>query len=168
MRPRKRPLYNETMYIDRIELTFDAAHRLAGYAGKCASPHGHSFRAEVFVAVRELDELGLAVDFRELKGRLKAWIDGHWDHAFLIGDGDVALIEALRALPEAKLYVFRGVNPSTEALARELFDVARREFGDIVQRVRVWESPTQYAEYVPELHLLETASGGVLRVGTSA
>jgi 6-pyruvoyltetrahydropterin/6-carboxytetrahydropterin synthase len=138
------------MFIDRIELTFDAAHRLVGYAGKCASLHGHTFRAEVFVAVRELDGLGLAVDFRELKGRLKTWVDGHWDHAVLLGDGDTALVEALRAVPETRLYTFRGVNPSTEVLARELFGVARREFGTIVERVRIWESPTQYAEYVPD------------------
>lgn len=137
------------MYIDRIELTFDAAHRLVGYPGTCASLHGHTFRAEVFVAVRELDPLGLAVDFRELKGRLKAWIDGHWDHAVLLGDGDTTLVEALRAVPETRLYLFRGVNPSTEVLARELFGIARREFGTIVERVRIWESPTQYAEYVP-------------------
>lgn len=139
------------MFIDRIELTFDAAHRLVGDLGKCASPHGHTFRAEVFVAVRELDALGLGVDFRELKGRLKTWIDEHWDHAFLAGEGDSVLVEALRAVPETRLYLFRGVNPSTEALARELFGVAAREFGAIVDRVRVWESPTQYAEYVPDV-----------------
>jgi 6-pyruvoyltetrahydropterin/6-carboxytetrahydropterin synthase len=139
------------MYVVRIELTFDAAHRLQGYPGKCASPHGHSFKAEVFVAVRNLDALGLAVDFRELKGRLKAWIDEHWDHAFLAAESDTALVEALRALPGTRLYLFRDANPSTEVLARELFGVARREFGTAVERVRVWESPTQYAEYVPDV-----------------
>ncbi|MDQ3700587.1 MAG: 6-carboxytetrahydropterin synthase [Chloroflexota bacterium] len=146
------------MFIDRIELTFDAAHRLVGDHGKCASPHGHTFRAEVFVAVRDLDALGMGVDFRELKGRLKGWIDAHWDHAFLAGDGDTALIEALRSVPESRLYLFRGVNPSTEALARELFGVAAREFGTIVERVRVWESPTQYAEYIPDFIPLAAAT----------
>jgi 6-pyruvoyltetrahydropterin/6-carboxytetrahydropterin synthase len=139
------------MFIDRIELSFDAAHRLLGYPGKCASPHGHSFRAEVFVAVRELDAGGLGIDFHELKGRLREWIDAHWDHAFLASDADTALVEALRALPGTRLYLFRGVNPSTEVLARELFGVARREFGAAVARVRVWESPTQYAEYIPDV-----------------
>jgi 6-pyruvoyltetrahydropterin/6-carboxytetrahydropterin synthase len=138
------------MYVDRIEVSFDAAHRLVGYPGTCASLHGHSFRAEVFVAVRDLDALGLGVDFRELKGRLRSWLNEHWDHAVLLGEGDVALLEALRALPEMRLYVFRSANPSTEVLARELFGVARRELGDVVQRVRVWESPTQYAEYIPD------------------
>ena len=139
------------MYLLRIELSFDAAHRLADYPGKCASPHGHSFRAEVFVAVPELDGLGLGVDFRELKGRLKAWVDANWDHAFLAAESDTALVEALRTVPGARLYLFPDANPSTEVLARELFGVAREAFGDVVQRVRVWESPTQYAEYLPDV-----------------
>jgi 6-pyruvoyltetrahydropterin/6-carboxytetrahydropterin synthase len=102
------------------------------------------------VAVPELDGLGLGVDFRELKGRLKAWVDANWDHAFLAAEGDTALVEALRTVPGVRLYLFPDANPSTEVLARELFGVAREAFGDVVQRVRVWESPTQYAEYIPD------------------
>ena len=51
------------MYLLRIELSFDARTAWRTTPG-CASPHGHSFRAEVFVAVPELDGLGLGVDFR--------------------------------------------------------------------------------------------------------
>ena len=138
------------MYVDRVEIAFDAGHRLLGHGGKCAAPHGHTYRAELFVATRELDGLGLALDFGDLKGPMKAWIDAHWDHAFLLNDADTRLVEALRAVPESKLYLFRGVNPSAEAMARELFGVARERLGDLVQRVRVWESPTQYAEFVPD------------------
>lgn len=138
------------MYVARVELTFDAAHRLLGYPGKCASAHGHTFRAEIVVATRELDALGLTLDFRDLKAGLKEWVDAHWDHAFLLNDRDTALVEALRAAPECKLYLFRAVNPSTEVIARALFDEARRRFGAVVQRVRVWETPTQYAEYVQD------------------
>ena len=138
------------MYVVRVELTFDAAHRLLGYAGKCASAHGHTFRAEVVVASSALDEMGLAVDFRELKSGLRAWVDAQWDHAFLLNDRDAALIAALRAVPECKIYLFRGVNPSTEAIAKALFDEACRQFGPVVQKVRIWETPSQYAEYLPE------------------
>ncbi len=135
------------MYLARIEVVFDAAHRLLGYAGKCASVHGHTFRAEVVVAVQELDHLGLTLDFRDLKAGLKAWVDTHWDHAFLLNDQDTRLIEALRAVPDCRLYLFRGINPSTEVIARELFDEARRQFDSAIQSVRVWETPSQYAEY---------------------
>jgi hypothetical protein len=59
-------------------------------------------------------------------------------------------VAALQALPESKLYLFRGMNPSAEAMASELFAEARRQLGSVVQRVRIWESPAQYAEYVPD------------------
>ena len=147
------------MYLARVEVSFDAAHRLLGYPGKCASAHGHTFRAEVVVVAPELDALGLTVDFRDLKDDLKAWIDEHWDHAFLLNDQDAALIAALRAVPECKLYLFEGVNPSTEAISRRLFDQAQRQFGAVIERVRVWETPTQYAEYVPDGPESEVPSG---------
>ena len=54
------------MYLVRIEIAFDAGHRLLDYRGKCAFPHGHSYRAEVLVTKQELDDLGLAVDFTDL------------------------------------------------------------------------------------------------------
>ena len=137
------------MYVNRIEVSFDAGHRLMNYPGKCSSPHGHTYRAEVFAAAQELNQLGLAIDFTELKGRCKAWIDDHWDHGFLLSDQDAALINALRTLPEAKLYLFAGQNPSAEAMAHELY-AATQEFGWRVQCVRIWESPSQFGEYIPE------------------
>ena len=40
------------MFTDRIELTFDAGHRQLYYQGKCESPHGHTFKAEILVSSR--------------------------------------------------------------------------------------------------------------------
>ena len=145
------------MYRARIELTFDAAHRLLGYDGKCASAHGHTFRAEVIIATRELDNLGLTLDFRDLKRHLRAWVDEHWDHAFLLNDRDTQLVSALGSVSECKLYLFRDTNPSVEAVAHELFVEARRQFGTVIEKVRVRETPTQYAEYEPDV-LEETSS----------
>jgi 6-pyruvoyltetrahydropterin/6-carboxytetrahydropterin synthase len=138
------------MYVDRVEISFDAGHRLLDYLGKCAAPHGHTYRAEVFVATRRLNHLSLAMDFGDVKAPLKCWIDAHWDHAFLLNDRDTALGVALRAIPESKLYFFHGVNPTAEAMAEEFFAVARQQLGDAIQRVRIWESASQYAEFVPD------------------
>ena len=138
------------MFVDRVAIAFDAGHRLLGYPGKCASPHGHTFTAEVLIAGRDLDSLGLVVDFGDVKGPLKRWIDEQWDHGFLLNDRDGALIEAFAAVPEAKLYLFQDANPSAEVMARELYGVARERIGEVVRSVRIWESPHQYAEYRPD------------------
>ena len=139
------------MYVDRIEVSFDAGHRILGHLGKCASPHGHTYRAEVFVVSEGVDPLGFALDFGDLKAPLKAWIDKHWDHGFLLNAADIALCDALGALPEAKLFVLKRGNPSAELLAHELFDVATGLLGLPVARVRIWESPNQYSEYLPTI-----------------
>lgn len=138
------------MFVNRVAIPFDAAHRLLGYQGKCASPHGHTFTAEVLIVGRDLDGLGLVIDFGDVTRPLKRWIEQHWDHAFLLNDADARLAEALQTVPEAKLYLFRGLNPSAEVMARELYGVARELLGVLVHSVRIWESPSQYAEYRPD------------------
>ena len=72
------------MYTIRIETTFDSGHRLLDYDGKCAFPHGHTYRAEIFLSKHALDEVGLVFDFTELKRIVNRWIDANWDHAFLV------------------------------------------------------------------------------------
>ncbi|MGE3268867.1 MAG: 6-pyruvoyl tetrahydropterin synthase family protein [Chloroflexota bacterium] len=147
------------MFIDRVAITFDAGHRLLDYVGKCASPHGHTFTAEIHITSHDLNAVGLIVDFGDVKTPLKRWIDEHWDHGFLLNDRDAVMIRALSDVPEAKQYLFAGTNPSAEVMARELFGIARELVGRIVQSVRIWESPHQYAEYRlddPE----DTAHGG--------
>ena len=139
------------MFVDRVEVSFDAAHRLLDYDGKCASPHGHTYRAEVFVGRTELDDLGLAVDFGDIKRPLKNWIDTNWDHAFLLNDRDQSLIGALQTIPESKLYCFPDRNPSAEAMAFTLYGVMSLELGCDLLRVRIWEAG-QYADYIPDTH----------------
>lgn len=144
------------MFIDRVEVSFDAAHRLLDYDGKCASPHGHTYRAEVFVARERLNALGLAIDFGDVKQPLKRWIDEQWDHAFLLNSDDHQLLCGLRAIPESKLYCFPSQNPSAEVMAETLFCVLRGHLNDAVQSVRIWEGG-QYAEYVPDTRTLSEA-----------
>ena len=50
-----------------IERNFSSAHQLRGYKGKCENLHGHNYRIEIYARGRELDNVGLLVDFVELK-----------------------------------------------------------------------------------------------------
>jgi 6-pyruvoyltetrahydropterin/6-carboxytetrahydropterin synthase len=138
-----------TIFENRVEVWFDAGHRILGHKGKCSSPHGHTFRAEVFYGGTELDALGFVADFGEVKAAVKGWIDEHWDHGFLLNDGDKVLVEAFKGDPEAKVYLLCGSNPSAEVMARELFEVVRSPLGPMVCRIRIWESPSHHAEYGP-------------------
>ena len=135
------------MYLVRIEVTFDSGHRLLNYDGKCAYPHGHTYRAEIFISAKALDSVGLVFDFTELKGRIKDWVDINWDHAFLVNSGDSELIGALTSVSKNRLYLFSQENPSCEVIARELFLQVKRLCSIAPSKVRVWESLNQYAEF---------------------
>ena len=86
-----------------IEIPFSAAHRICGHSGPCAGLHGHNYRALIRVAGEQLDELGMLVDFAELK-RICAEVLGPLDHSYL------------NDLPQ-----FGQVNPTAEALARHIY-----------------------------------------------
>ena len=135
------------MHLIRIEISFDSGHRLLDYQGKCAFPHGHTYRAEVFLEASSLDSLGLVFDFTELRGRVKSWIDANWDHAFLVNARDTELIAGLEPVAQGRLYRFDGDNPTAEVMSRELYKTVRELCGVKPAKVRLWESDNQYAEF---------------------
>ncbi len=135
------------MYLVRIETTFDSGHRLLDYDGKCAFPHGHTYRAEVFLESDTLDSKGLVFDFTDLKHRVKAWIDDNWDHSFLVNSRDTELIDGLTPASKGRIYQFQDENPSCEVLSRELYNKVVELCGVSPVKVRLWESLDQYAEY---------------------
>jgi 6-pyruvoyltetrahydropterin/6-carboxytetrahydropterin synthase len=135
------------MYLVRIETTFDSGHRLLDYDGKCAFPHGHTYRAEVFLEADSLDSQGLVFDFTKLKRRVKGWIDENWDHAFLVNSRDAELIDGLALASKGRIYQFDNNNPSCEVISRELYNVVTALGGMSPAKVRLWESLDQYAEY---------------------
>ena len=110
------------MYQIRIEFTFDSGHRLLNYDGKCAYPHGHTYRAEIFLESNKLNSLGLVYDFTDLKDQIKTWTDDNWDHAFLINSQDQELIEGLSSTELVRLYKFQDENPSCEVMSRKLYE----------------------------------------------
>src|ERR1700755_3723782 len=56
-----------SFYEVMIERNFSSAHQLRGYKGKCENLHGHNYKIEIYVRGNELNNIGLLVDFVELK-----------------------------------------------------------------------------------------------------
>jgi len=139
--------WDDDMYADRIELIFDAGHRLLKYKGKCEAPHGHTFKAEIMLSSDKIDQMGFVVDFVELREKVGKWVDENWDHAFLANGQDEELLRALNVLKEKKIFVFHNQNPTAEVMAKYLYDHVRTLYGSLISKVRIWESPNQYAEY---------------------
>lgn len=71
------------------EFTFDAAHSIKGYRGKCGRIHGHSYRVRVTASSsklhpsRYLDSPDMVCGFRELKWAGADSEKGGLDHGLL-------------------------------------------------------------------------------------
>ena len=119
------------MYELTIEREFSAAHRMRGHPGVCARLHGHNYRVLLTIEGEELDEVGMLVDFAELR-RVFDRILEELDHRDLNG------------IPP-----FDEINPSSEHLARYLYRRAGEALGSAarVVRVTVSESPTGSVTY---------------------
>lgn len=125
-------------------ITFCYGHRLLRHDGPCRHLHGHSARVEIHITTDQLDHNGLACDFREMKSKVKSWIDAHLDHRMILQEGD-PVIAACRELGEP-VYVM-PTPPSAENLARLIYEQSHG-LGLPVSEIRVWESSTSCAMFL--------------------
>ncbi|HHQ47784.1 MAG TPA: 6-carboxytetrahydropterin synthase [Acidobacteria bacterium] len=151
----------------RIAKTFEAeyAHRLSKHPEKCRFPHGHRLRIEVVVRGEQLDANDMVCDYKALK-TLVLELVRRLDHAVAINADDPHR-EPLERMSE-RVVVFQGADPTSEVVARWLSEqIARRlksgseiaapsgvvyhlPEGLELERVRVWETATSWAEYVAD------------------
>lgn len=120
------------MYELTVEVSFAAAHQLRGYRGNCENIHGHNWRVQINVLFERLNEIEIGMDFRELK-KIAREVVAPLDHVLL---NDV--------------FPFTEKNPSSENIAKWIFDSMKKKLNNGVVRVAavtVWESDTASASY---------------------
>jgi len=115
--------------------TFDAAHFLPGYPGKCANMHGHTYKLEITVSrINDGSKLavgseGMIVDFAELNGMVKEAVLDQVDHKVL-----------------NEIFDFR---PTSENLASYIYNSLQEKFkvhSLKVEKVALWESEKSCVE----------------------
>jgi len=137
------PITQFTMYSVTKRIDFCYGHRLLDYDGICKHPHGHNAVAEIEVRTGQLDSRNMVCDFSDIKRIIKGWIDQAIDHRMVLRQDD-PLVGLLQQLGEP-VYLLDS-NPTVERIARLIFDHAAQQ-GFPVVRVKVWETPTSFAEY---------------------
>ena len=136
------------------EFSFEAAHALEGYDGRCREIHGHSYRLYITIKGEpesnpESPKYGMVMDFGELKRIVNEQIIDRLDHSFM-----------MRRTPDAEQIVaelgshFRRVvltdyQPTTENL---LSDFAERLLGALPDEVelcklKLHETATSFGEW---------------------
>ncbi len=115
------------MYEIFIKTHFSSAHYLRNYPGNCEHLHGHNWDVEVVVGSEVLNEIDVAIDFRDVK-RIVAEIMEELDHTNLNDH-----------------HAFTEVNPSSERIAEYIFRQLARRLGPFPAvrpvRVKVCETP---------------------------
>lgn len=119
-----------------INVNFEAAHYINNYSGKCSRLHGHNWKVEVNIYGSKLDELGMLIDFRDLKSSVNK-IMLKLDHYCL-----------------NEIEPFCRINPTAENIAQYIYEQLRetQEFNQNVKLrfVKVWESLNSAAAYSQE------------------
>ncbi|APT74198.1 6-pyruvoyl tetrahydropterin synthase [Thermosipho melanesiensis] len=107
------------------EFTFDAAHNLIKYHGKCEKLHGHTYKLLVTVAGKK-DEEGMVIDFLELKKIVKENVLNILDHSYIN-----EIIE----------------QPSAENIAEWIWERLKEKLNTeryFLYEIKLYETPTSY------------------------
>jgi len=123
------------MFEISVETHFSAAHSLKGYQGDCAEIHGHNWNVEVSVRCTKLNEIGIGIDFRDVKKAINELMESI-DHTYLNEHPG-----------------FADSNPTSESVARYIYrKLSIKLNSDVVKvaKVKVSETKTTAACYWEE------------------
>ncbi|MCJ7690025.1 MAG: 6-carboxytetrahydropterin synthase QueD [Clostridiaceae bacterium] len=137
------------MYILKAEHSFDSAHFLSNYEGKCSNIHGHRWKIEVEIQSETLIKCGqldgMVIDFGDLKKDVKAMVDSY-DHALIIQDGSMRGTTLNCLNQDGFKVISLDFRPTAENFAAFFFELMKNK-GYHVKRTTVYETPTNSASY---------------------
>ena len=143
-------------YLTR-KCTFDSGHRVMNEKMKCFNVHGHTYICELTFEFNEMEEIGYAIDFKEIKRVGCQWIDDMLDHGMILNPHDHKLIETTKELGgKIWLMSLNGLhqycNPSAENIAKEIYlvmNVLFESYNNLrIHSVKLWETPNCSVECI--------------------
>ncbi len=137
-------------------LEFDAGHRIPSHKSQCKNLHGHRYAIEItlsgdIITLENASENGMVMDFSDVKAIAKSAVVNVWDHAFLVYQHDIEILDFLNSLPNHKTVVFPTV-PTAENMAAEAFKILKSQYQDTygnhlkLEKVRLYETPNNWAD----------------------
>ncbi len=133
---------------------------LSKHPDKCQFPHGHTRKVECILTADTLDQNEMVCDFKVLKTLIGEFLD-QFDHALCMNTEDPQYAH-FKSVYGERVIGFEREDPTTEVLARTVFEHLRQQLAEYVQgpqdgypvrgavcleRVRVWETTSSWAEY---------------------
>ncbi len=137
------------MYFLKTAASFDSAHFLRGYKGKCANLHGHHWVIEVEISGEHLQSdgsgKGMLIDFGDLKQAVRELAES-FDHALIYERNSLKPDTEVALLSEDFHLIPVEFRPTAENFARSFYEKLNKK-GLPVCRVTVYETPDNCAAY---------------------
>ncbi|MGD2052775.1 MAG: 6-carboxytetrahydropterin synthase QueD [Gammaproteobacteria bacterium] len=122
-------------YLLKVVTEFASAHTLRDYPGACSRMHGHNWKVELEVLATALDEIGMGVDFKQMKAVANE-VGDRLDHRYL-----------------NDLEPFTEINPTAENIAAYMYrEIAAKLNSDTVRvkSLTLWETDRACVRYSEE------------------
>ncbi len=146
----------------RISKTIEVqnGHMLSKHPDHCKFPHGHSRKIEFVLEADCLDDNDMVCDFKVVKNVIRDYIMCY-DHALCVNTNDPHYPVMKKEFGE-KIIDFEGTDPTTEVIAKTIFDAFKKKLEDYKQednpryplrpsvrilQVRVYETSDAWAEF---------------------
>lgn len=137
--------------------TFETAHALYGYDGKCKNIHGHSYKLYVTVKGRPSEDtndvkLGMVMDFGDLKEIIKHKIVDVLDHVILLNANSPHKTLGEKLTEEGHQVLMTDYQPSCENMILWMVDVIRPRLPEDISLVaiKLHETENSYGEWLAE------------------
>ncbi len=135
-------------------------HRVLNHRSVCKGLHGHRYKAEIcvegdLVEKKDASEEGMVIDFADIKKTAQKFIQEELDHAFMVWEKDIELLEFFKNSKGHKPVIV-PFTPTAENVAAYIFNELKDKFTDVfktglhLQSVKLWETPSSYALYESE------------------
>ena len=132
-------------------------HRVLNHRSVCKGLHGHRYKAEIcvegdLVEKKDASEEGMVIDFADIKKTAQKFIQEELDHAFMVWEKDIELLEFFKNSKGHKPVIV-PFTPTAENVAAYIFNQLKDKFTDVfktglhLQSVKLWETPSSYALY---------------------
>ena len=124
------------------EVQIDTSHRLLHYKGKCANLHGHRWKVEVWMEGEPDPATQILIDYSLIKQ-----VINKYDHQVILNQDD-PMVPCIRQFNPV---ITTPGDPTSELMAvlirDDLYAVCKDQgINASVPKIRVWESPTAFAE----------------------
>ena len=137
-------------------MEFDSGHRIPNHKSSCKNLHGHRYAIEVTLNGDIIDkendsDYGMVMDFKDAKELIRKTIVEPWDHAFIVFEQDLEVINFLNTLDDHKTVILKKV-PTAENMAliamHLLKDSFQKKYGEQIKpvKVRLYETPNNWAD----------------------